>query len=42
MASNCVHGSGARRAGSGREEVKGCLIRFIADLSLRLVYRLRD
>ena len=43
MASGCVSGSGGRRAGSRDEEaVKVYLIRFVADLPLRLVYRLRD
>ena len=43
MASGCVPGSGGRRAGSGTEEaVRVYLIRFIADLPLRLVYGMRD
>ena len=42
MASSCVPGSGGRRAGSGRKAVQVYLIRFIADLPLRLVYRMRD
>ena len=36
MASSCVPGSGGRRTGSVR---KNFLIGFIADLPLRLVYR---
>ena len=40
MASGCVPLSGGRRAGSGR--IKVYLIRFIADLPLRLVYGLYD
>ena len=35
MASSCVSGSGGRWVGSGR--IKVYLIRFIADLPLRLV-----
>ena len=43
MASGCVPGSGGRRARSGPEEaVRVYLIRFKADLPLRLVYGLRD
>ena len=39
MASGCFPGSGGMRAGSGGRIVKNYLIRFIADLPLRLVYR---
>ena len=42
MASGCVPESGGRRAGLDKEAVKVYLIRFIADLPLRLVYGLRD
>ena len=42
MASGCVPGSGGRRAGSGRKKKQVYLIRFIADLPVRLVYGLRD
>ena len=42
MVSSCVPGSGGRWAGSGRRSSKVYLIRFIADLPLRLVYGLHD
>ena len=42
MASGRVPGSGGRQAGSGRRSCKSYLIRFIADLPLRLEYGLRD
>ena len=42
MASSCIPGSGGRRAGSGRKKQNFYLIIFIADLPLRLVYRMRD
>ena len=43
MASGCVPGSGGRWAQDQDEDaVKVYLIRFIADLSLKLVYGLRD
>ena len=42
MASSCVPGSGGRRLDRDEEAVKVYLIRFIADLPLRLVYGLRD
>ena len=38
MASGCVPGSGGRQAGSGQKKAGVYLIRFIADLPLRLVY----
>ena len=42
MASSCVPGSGGRRAGLGRRSSISYLIRFVADLPLRLVYGMRD
>ena len=42
MASGCVPGSGRRRADRDEEAVKVYLIRFIADLPLKLVYSLLD
>ena len=39
MVSGCVPGSGGRRAGSGQRSSKSLyIIRFIADLPIRLVY----
>ena len=42
MANGCVPGSGGRRQDRDEEAVKVYLIRFIANLPLRLVYGLRD
>ena len=42
MVSGYVPGSGGRRQDRDEEAVKVYLIRFIADLSLKLVYGLRD
>ena len=43
MASGCVPGSGGRAGRIGTEEaVRIYLIRFIADLPLRLVYEMSD
>ena len=42
MASGCVPGNGEGRQDQDEEAVKVYLIRFIADLPLRLVYGLRD
>ena len=42
MASGCIPGSGRRGHDLDEEAVKVDLIRFIADLPLRLVYGLRD
>ena len=40
MASGCVPGSGGRRQDREEEVVKVYLIRLIADLPIRMVYRL--
>ena len=42
MASGCVPGSGGRWVGSGQKKAGVYLIRFIADLPLRLVYGMHD